>query len=82
MQVRERIPGVRVGAVLRHDEIRPERGGQLGEQRGHRRQPAPSPVPGGSGTLTLRPGRHALADLVDVAGPREQRTGRSRGWRT
>ena len=34
---------------------------------------ARSPVPGGSGTLTLVPGGHPLPDLVDVAGPREQR---------
>ena len=32
-QVRERVPGVRIGAVLRHDEVRPERGGQLGHDR-------------------------------------------------
>ena len=40
-QVRERIPGVRIGAVLRHDEVRPERGGQLGEQ--HRGPPPATP---------------------------------------
>ena len=33
VQVGQRIPGMRVRAVLGHDDVRPERGGQLGEQR-------------------------------------------------
>ncbi len=42
-QVRERIPRVRVGSVLRHDEVRPERGGQFGEQHLDRRRAMPPP---------------------------------------
>ena len=72
-QVRERIPGVRIGAVLRHDEVRRERGGQLGEQQRNRRQPRPLAGPGRQRHVDAGPGRHALAHLVDVARPREQR---------
>ena len=43
-QMRERIPSMRIGAVLRHDEVRPERGGQFGEQ--HLDRPEPRPLPG------------------------------------
>ena len=42
-QMRQRIPRVRIGAVLRHDEVRPERGGQFGEQDPDRAEPRPFP---------------------------------------
>ena len=40
-QVRERIPGVRVGAVLADDQVRPERRGELGDQQLGRRRATP-----------------------------------------
>ena len=58
-QVRERIPGVRVGAVLRHDEVRPERGGQLGEQRRTAASQAPSPGLRLERHVDRRPGRRS-----------------------
>ena len=74
VQVRERIPGVRIGPVLRHEEIRPERGGQLGEQQRRRPPATPArPVPAGSGTLTRVPAAAPSPTSSDVAGPREQR---------
>ena len=42
VQVGERIPGVRIGAVLRHDEVGRERGGQFGEQQ--RQRPPATPA--------------------------------------
>ena len=82
VQVGERVPGVRIGAVLGHDEIGRERGGQLGEQQRNRSQPRPLAGPGRQRHVDAGPGRHPLPHLVDVAGPREQRAARSRGTRS
>ena len=49
-QVRERVPRVRIGTVLADHDVRPERGGQLGEQRAHARRatrPRRSSAPSG-----------------------------------
>ena len=40
-QVRERVPRVRIGAVLADDEVRPERGGQLGDAAAGPRRATP-----------------------------------------
>ena len=71
-QVGERIPGMRVGAVLRHDEVRPERGGQLGEQRAHRVQPRALPGPRLERDVHRCPRRRSLAELPHPARPREE----------
>ena len=71
-QVRERVPGVRVGAVLRDDDVRPERRGERRDQRTDGGQPRRLP--------RVRLERHvdrgadgrALPQVVDEPGPREQ----------
>ena len=71
-QVRERVPRVRIGAVLGDDQVRPERGGQLGEQRTDRRQPR---LLAGSGLhrhVDRGAGRDAFAQLPHPAAAREQ----------
>ena len=73
VQVSERVPGMRIGAVLRHDEIGRERGGQFGEQQLDGREPRPLTGPGRHRDVDARAGGHALPHLVHVAGPREQR---------
>ncbi len=72
-QVGQRIPGVRIGPVLADHDIRPERGGQFGEQRGQGLQPGPLPGPGRQRHVDRGPGGGPLPDLVDEAGAREQR---------
>ena len=71
-QVRERVPGVRVSSVLRHDDVRPERGGQLGEQPAHGRQPRPLAGSRFERHVDRRPGRHPLPQLPHPARAREQ----------
>ncbi len=76
VEVGERIPGVRIGAVLRHDQVGRERGGQFGEQEGHGVQPRTLSGPGRHRDVDARAGRDPLPHLVDVAGPREQGSAR------
>ena len=71
-QVRERIPGVGIGAVLGDDQVGPERGGQLGEQRPDGRQPRALTGPGLERHVDRGPRGAPLAQLPDVAGPREE----------
>ena len=71
-QVGERIPGVGIGPVLADDDVRPERGGDLGEQRGDRRTPRAFAGPRLQGHVDRGSGGGPLARFVDGAGPREQ----------
>ncbi len=82
VQVRQRVPGVRVGAVLRHDEIRPERRGQLGEQR--LQQPRPMPPPRSPAAAARSPTSLRRRPRRSPTPPRCPGTGRgrSRGSRT
>jgi hypothetical protein len=72
MEVRERVPGVRVGAVLRDDQIRPERGRERRKVRLHDRVPRRFARVGRKRHVHDRTGGGGLSDLVDVAGTREQ----------
>ena len=71
-QVRERIPGVGIGAVLGDDQVGPERGRQLGEQRPDGRQPCALTGPRLERHVDRGPRGVPLAQLPDVAGPREE----------
>ena len=78
-QVREGSQRVGVGAVLRHDEVGPERGGQLGEQRRIAASHAPSPVSGLERHVDGRPGGRPLAQLIRRRRSPGTGTARSRG---
>ena len=71
-QVGERVPRVRVGPVLRDDDVRPERRGERRQQGPDRGQPRRLPGVRLERHVDRRPGRGALPQLVDEPGPREQ----------
>src|SRR5439155_19306101 len=66
-KMRERVPGMRIRAVLRDDQVRPERSGEL------RHEHPDSVEPGFLSSVRLerevdhRAGRGALAELIDEA---------------
>ena len=71
-QVRQRVPGVRIAAVLRDDQVRAERSRELGKQRADRLEPGRLAGARLERHVDGRPGRHALAQLPHPARPREQ----------
>ena len=72
VEVGERVPGVRVGAVLRHDHIRSEGSCELGNERLDDRQPRPFAGVGLERHVDRGSGRHPDAQLPHPAGPRKQ----------
>ena len=73
-EVRQRIERVRVGAVLRHDDVRPEGRCERRHQQPDRIQPGPLARPRFQRHVDRRSGGHPFPDLVGEACPRKEVT--------